>query len=230
MEGTLVYFSNTKPGTFQQTDAHDWALFCIFISMKKYPIGIQDFRELRKKGYLYVDKTQQVYDLIESGKYYFLSRPRRFGKSLLISTLKYLFQGKSELFEGLWIEDKYGFEPHPVLHFSFSALGYKDIGLEKGLHQALNDKAEEAGFSLTKEGIGPRFPAQIPTVSPPAQSRLNRILSSSDSRETLLVSAQLRIFSGSIVSKVACPMLSAHWWVAFIQILFPSGNSVTIPP
>lgn len=101
--------------------------------MKKYPIGIQDFRELRKGGYLYIDKTQEIYDLIEYGKYYFLSRPRRFGKSLLISTLKYLFQAERELFEGLWIEDQYDFEPHPVLHFSFSALGYKDIGLEKKL-------------------------------------------------------------------------------------------------
>jgi len=125
--------------------------------MKKYPIGIQDFRELRKGGYLYIDKTREIYDLIESGKYYFLSRPRRFGKSLLISTLKYLFQGERELFESLWMEDQYDFEPHPVLHFSFSALGYKDIGLEKGLHQALNNRAQAVGFSLTQEGIGPRF-------------------------------------------------------------------------
>jgi len=125
--------------------------------MKKYPIGIQDFRELIKRDYLYIDKTKEIFELVESGKYYFLSRPRRFGKSLLISTLKYLFQGERELFEGLWIEGKYEFEPHPVLHFSFSALGYKDIGLETGLHQALNNRAEEAGFSLTQQGIGPRF-------------------------------------------------------------------------
>ncbi len=92
-------------------------LLRIFIGMKKYPIGIQDFRELRKRGYLYVDKTKEIYDLIETGKYYFLSRPRRFVKSLLISTLKYLFQGERELFEGLWIDERYDFEPHPVLHF-----------------------------------------------------------------------------------------------------------------
>ena len=104
--------------------------------MKKYPIGIQDFRELRKGGYLYVDKTKKIAKVIESGKYYFLSRPRRFGKSLLISTLKYLFQGERELFEGLWLEGKYDFQPHPVLHFSFSTLGYKDIGLEAGLFVA----------------------------------------------------------------------------------------------
>lgn len=125
--------------------------------MKKYPIGIQDFRKLREGGHLYVDKTESIFHLITKGQYYFLSRPRRFGKSLLVSTLKYLFLGERELFDGLWIADRYDFEPHPVLHFSFSALGYKDIGLERGLHQALNNKAEEAGFSLTQEGIGPRF-------------------------------------------------------------------------
>lgn len=131
--------------------------FPIFKAMKKYPIGIQDFRELRQGGYLYVDKTREVFELIEAGKYYFLSRPRRFGKSLLLSTLKYLFHGERELFEGLWIEDKYDFEPHPVLHFSFSTLGYKDIGLEAGLHQVLDKKAREAGITLTMRGIGPRF-------------------------------------------------------------------------
>lgn len=125
--------------------------------MRKYPIGLQDFQKLREGNYLYIDKTEVIFDLLKSGQYYFLSRPRRFGKSLLISTLKYLFRGEQKLFKGLWIEGKYDFEPHPVLHFSFSALGYKDIGLEKGLHQALNIMAEEAGFTLKREGIGPRF-------------------------------------------------------------------------
>ncbi|RMG30525.1 MAG: AAA family ATPase, partial [Bacteroidetes bacterium] len=125
--------------------------------MKKYPIGIQDFKKLREEGYLYVDKTEEIYRLLTSGNYYFLSRPRRFGKSLLISTLKYLFQGERESFEGLWIEKHYDFEPHPVLHFSFSTLGYKDIGLEAGLYQSLDNKAEEAGIRLKQKGIGPRF-------------------------------------------------------------------------
>jgi len=125
--------------------------------MTKYPIGIQDFRKLREGGYLYVDKTEAIHRLLASGQYYFLSRPRRFGKSLLISTLKYLFQGEQQLFEGLWIEKEHGFQPHPVLHFSFSTLGYKDLGLEAGLHQALDNKAREAGFTLTQQGLAPRF-------------------------------------------------------------------------
>ena len=70
---------------------------------RKLPIGIQDFEDLRKNGYIYIDKTEHIYNLISNGKPYFLSRPRRFGKSLLLSTIEAYFLGKKELFEGLWI-------------------------------------------------------------------------------------------------------------------------------
>ena len=70
-----------------------------------YPIGIQNFEKLRKDGYLYIDKTAFVHELATTGSYYFLSRPRRFGKSLLISTLEAYFEGKKELFEGLALEN-----------------------------------------------------------------------------------------------------------------------------
>ena len=69
-----------------------------------YPIGIQNFEKLRKDGYVYVDKTAWVHRLVTTGSYYFLSRPRRFGKSLLISTLEAYFLGKRELFKGMAIE------------------------------------------------------------------------------------------------------------------------------
>ena len=68
---------------------------------KIYPIGIQNFEKIRNEGYYYVDKTALIYRLVKTGSYYFLSRPRRFGKSLLISTLEAYFLGKKELFEGL---------------------------------------------------------------------------------------------------------------------------------
>ena len=71
----------------------------------KFPIGIQDFEKLRNDGYVYVDKTAILYRLVTNGSYYFLSRPRRFGKSLLVSTLEAYFSGKKELFRGLAIED-----------------------------------------------------------------------------------------------------------------------------
>ena len=66
-----------------------------------YPVGIQNFEDLRSRGYIYVDKTSLLYNLVQTGKYYFLSRPRRFGKSLMISTLEAYFLGKRELFKGL---------------------------------------------------------------------------------------------------------------------------------
>ena len=70
----------------------------------KYPIGIQDFEKLIEGGYVYLDKTGLVYDLVQNGNIYFLCRPRRFGKSLLVSTLKCYFEGKKELFKGLAID------------------------------------------------------------------------------------------------------------------------------
>ena len=84
---------------------------------KLYPIGIQNFESLRQDGYIYIDKTELIYQLVKTGRYYFLSRPRRFGKSLLISTLEAYFLGKKELFEGLAIEklEKDWLE-YPVLH------------------------------------------------------------------------------------------------------------------
>ena len=68
--------------------------------MKKLPLGIQTLRNILEEGYLYVDKTKEIMPLFESGKFYFLSRPRRFGKSLLVSTLKEIFLGNKELFKG----------------------------------------------------------------------------------------------------------------------------------
>ena len=92
---------------------------------KLYPIGIQNFEDLRKKDYIYVDKTALIYQLISTGKYYFLSRPRRFGKSLLISTLEAYFSGKRELFVGLEIEklEKEWIE-YPVLHMDLNTRNY----------------------------------------------------------------------------------------------------------
>ena len=83
--------------------------------MMKYPIGIQSFEQLREDGYVYVDKTDLVYKLVTTGKIYFLSRPRRFGKSLLVSTLKNYFLGRRDLFEGLAISslEKEWLEYHP---------------------------------------------------------------------------------------------------------------------
>nr|VFJ72785.1 MAG: PD-(D/E)XK nuclease superfamily protein [Candidatus Kentron sp. FM]VFJ73032.1 MAG: PD-(D/E)XK nuclease superfamily protein [Candidatus Kentron sp. FM]VFK20864.1 MAG: PD-(D/E)XK nuclease superfamily protein [Candidatus Kentron sp. FM] len=90
---------------------------------KKLPIGIQGFEKLRQGGYVYVDKTEQVYRLITEGVAWFLSRPRRFGKSLLVSTLAAIFQGRRDLFEGLWIAGSdYDWPAHPVIHLDMSTV------------------------------------------------------------------------------------------------------------
>ena len=92
------------------------------MSNKKYPVGIQSFSDIRKGGYFYIDKTDLIYKLVQTGKYYFLSRPRRFGKSLLISTLEAYFKGKKELFKRLAMEslEKEWIE-YPVLHLDLNA-------------------------------------------------------------------------------------------------------------
>ena len=94
-------------------------------AMRKLPIGIQTFEEIRKEGYLYVDKTAFVYQLVSSGKPYFLSRPRRFGKSLFLTTLEAYFQGRKDLFEGLAIEKlEKDWIAYPVLHMDLNAEKY----------------------------------------------------------------------------------------------------------
>ncbi len=91
----------------------------------QYPIGIQDFKEIRTGGYVYVDKTDMIHDIVKRGKYYFLSRPRRFGKSLLISTFEAYFSGQKELFAGLAMEKlETEWVKYPVLHLDLNAEKY----------------------------------------------------------------------------------------------------------
>ncbi len=95
--------------------------------MKKLPLGIQNFDKLRKDNYLYIDKTEHALKLINEGTYYFLSRPRRFGKSLFLDTLKCLFEGKKQLFDGLYVYDKWDWgKKYPVIKISFGAGIAKD--------------------------------------------------------------------------------------------------------
>lgn len=103
----------------------------------KYPIGIQDFEDLQRNGYAYVDKTNFVYKLADEGKYYFLSRPRRFGKSLFLSTLEAYFLGKKELFKGLAIYDlETDWKKYPIFHIDLNTANFRE---KDSLYTVLND-------------------------------------------------------------------------------------------
>ncbi len=115
---------------------------------KILPIGRQSFRDLREGNCIYVDKTQHIYNLCAEGKMYFLSRPRRFGKSLLLSTIKELFLGSKALFDGLWIADKWDWtQKSPVIHISFTSVDYERAGLEEGITRNLLDNFAEYGLT-----------------------------------------------------------------------------------
>jgi hypothetical protein len=91
--------------------------------MQKLPIGIQTFSEIREENYLYIDKTALACQMVEEGKYYFLARPRRFGKSLLVSTLQAMFEGRKELFTGLAAESRWDWSvKYPVIKISFGGV------------------------------------------------------------------------------------------------------------
>ena len=128
----------------------------------KYPIGIQDFEDLQRNGYAYVDKTNFVYKLADEGKYYFLSRPRRFGKSLFLSTLEAYFQGKKELFEGLAIYDlETEWKKYPIFHIDLNTANFRE---KDSLYTVLNDylttweskygaRESEATLALRFQGV-----------------------------------------------------------------------------
>ena len=105
----------------------------------KYPIGIQNFEKLRREGYAYVDKTALMYKMVSEGSYYFLSRPRRFGKSLMVSTLEAFFSGKKELFEGLYVDTvDWEWKEYPILHLDLNVKKYDAVAsLEDILNRAL---------------------------------------------------------------------------------------------
>lgn len=133
--------------------------------MQKLPIGIQFFDSLREGDFLYVDKTEQIHRLINTGTFVFLSRPRRFGKSLLVSTLQHLFQGRRELFRGLWIEDKIDWQPRPVLVINFNDLDYREQPLEQALTNHLDRLAAENQIQLRAEHYKEKFQELIVRLS-----------------------------------------------------------------
>ena len=125
----------------------------------KYPIGIQSFDQIIEGGFVYVDKTDMVYKLVTEGKIYFLGRPRRFGKSLLVSTLKHYFLGHKELFKGLKIDSlEKDWLEYPVFHLDFNGVDFTKEGtLEQKLEGYVATWEEKYGKSANFTDIGMRF-------------------------------------------------------------------------
>lgn len=118
--------------------------------MKRLPIGIQDFKYMIENNYIYIDKTKYLYMLKDSGKFYFMSRPRRFGKSLTISTFDYMFRGEKELFKGTWLYDNWHFEPQPVIRLSMNELDTRDEKtVEEGIFEFIDELYEKNGLEKT---------------------------------------------------------------------------------
>jgi len=117
------------------------------------PVGIQDFAQLRERGFLYVDKTELVHHLVTGSTAVFLSRPRRFGKSLLVSVFQNLYEGRRELFQGLWIEDNWNWEKkHPVVRISFGTGKFQDRG-ELVRQQLAEVDREARRFGIELQGV-----------------------------------------------------------------------------
>lgn len=129
----------------------------------RYPIGVQSFAMLREDGYVYVDKTSFIERLIKEGKYYFLSRPRRFGKSLLLSTIEAFYQGRKDLFEGLEISRmEHDWQPHPVLHMAMNANKCQTVhDLEATIESFLYNHELIYGRNEPSDSLALRFGALI---------------------------------------------------------------------
>ncbi len=126
---------------------------------KQLPVGIQTFREIREGNFYYIDKTKMAVDLVNSVKHCFLSRPRRFGKSLFLDTLKELFEGNEKLFKGLAAEKQWDWSvQYPVIRFSFAGSTYAEKGMaEQDISEQLNQFAREHGVSFNGQSTSGRF-------------------------------------------------------------------------
>jgi hypothetical protein len=141
--------------------------------MKKLPVGIQTFSKLIKKGCLYVDKTRHIAELIQAGDYLFLSRPRRFGKSLLVSTLYEIFSGNQQLFQGLYIYDKIEWQSYPVIVIDFNNISHKnDEVFNSSLLSFLDKVAGKYEIVLKNQFVGDKFAELIEKISEKTQQKV----------------------------------------------------------
>ena len=133
---------------------------------QKLPLGLQDFRKIIENGFKYIDKTKYILQLCQNPGAFFLSRPRRFGKSINLAILQELYSGSRELFKGLWIEDKWDWsKKHPVIRLSFTSIGFQQNGLSASLSSALDQLAEEKGIPTIEGNISNKFKHLITSLA-----------------------------------------------------------------
>lgn len=139
----------------------------IYHIMKKLPIGVQSIREILEEKQLYVDKTGFALDLISKGKHYFMSRPRRFGKSLFLSTLREIFKGNKELFKECKIyATDYSWQEYPVLHFDFARIESRtSVEFEEALKRKIQSMALSLGISIETPTIQEGLEALVTELS-----------------------------------------------------------------
>ncbi len=126
--------------------------------IQKYPVGIQHLSIIREGNFAYVDKTEHIHRFASIQGYYFLSRPRRFGKSLVLDTLHRLFEGRKDLFSGLWIENNWDWEQkHPIIRISFSSIGAQTKGLTQAILDTLDKIAKAHQIELSENDPGTKF-------------------------------------------------------------------------
>jgi hypothetical protein len=123
------------------------------LGMRMLSVNRQEFSGIIQDDCIYVDKTEHIHRLIQSGKAFFLARPRRFGKSLLVNTLKELFAGRRELFKDTWIHDRIQWQPHPIIKIDFSGISYRELGLRRAINHALDENAARHGIVLAMKDI-----------------------------------------------------------------------------
>ncbi|MGE5343706.1 MAG: AAA family ATPase [Candidatus Omnitrophota bacterium] len=139
----------------------------------KLPVSVSSFPIMVEENYIYVDKTTYVYDLINKGRIYFLSRPRRFGKTLLLSVLEEIFNGNKELFKGYWIYDQLSeWKKYPVIHIDFLGIDFENLGLEKALMKELDSIAKEYGINAEGDSSKEKFGNLIQNLSSRQNKRI----------------------------------------------------------
>jgi hypothetical protein len=188
---------------------------------RKLPIGIQDFEKLRSEGYIYADKTAYIHQLIQESTPYFLGRPRRFGKSLLVSTIRAFFEGKKELFRGLAIERlEKDWTPSPVFHIDFNLTSYKDTKtLEQGIDANLKPLERQWGRSSPSVPDSIRFYELIRNAAEKSGMRVVVLIDEYDrpliqTMDKLAVQDEIRVSLKSFYGVLK----SADRWLRFVLL------------